>query len=123
MSERRAEYDNRLSASGAFNIRAEKSEAQETVDVCFARANELLRARNFAGSIVWLRKCVDLAPGEAKYHTMLARSLSTVAEYRNEAMLHYNKAIELDPWNAAALFQLGRTIRTDTPAVARASAV
>jgi tetratricopeptide (TPR) repeat protein len=75
--------------------------------VCFVRASELLRARNFAGSIVWLRKCVDLAPGDSKYHAMLARSLSTLAEYRDEAILHYEKAIELDPWNAAALFQLG----------------
>src|SRR6202034_4130219 len=51
--EKRAEYDNKLAETGVFNIRTGKSESQETVDVCFVRANELLRARNFAGSIVW----------------------------------------------------------------------
>jgi tetratricopeptide (TPR) repeat protein len=33
------------------------------------------------------------------YHALLARSLGTVAQYRKEAIEHFETAIELDPWN------------------------
>jgi curved DNA-binding protein CbpA len=102
--EKRAAYDKKLAASGAFSLHREATEARETLEECFVRASECLRARNFVGSVVWLRKCVDLAPNDAKYHAVLARSLATVPQYHNEAMKHFEKAIELDPWNAK--FQL-----------------
>jgi tetratricopeptide (TPR) repeat protein len=36
---------------------------------------------------------------------VLARSLSTIIAYRNEAIERFQKAIELDPWNVDAYFQ------------------
>jgi tetratricopeptide (TPR) repeat protein len=102
--ERRASYDKQLAASGTFGLHRDKTASQETIEACFNRATECLRARNFVGSIGWLRKCVDIAPDEAKYHAMLAHSLATVARYRNEAIEHFEKAIELDPWNPAVYF-------------------
>ena len=54
--------------------------------------------------MVWLRKCVVIAPNDATYHALLARSLSTVAQYRNESLEHFDKAIELDPWNVRIYF-------------------
>ena len=105
--QRRADYDAKLASSGTFNLERERTESRESVEEYLARANECLRAKNLAGSITWLRKCVERAPEEAKYRAMLARSLASVAVYRKEAIEHFQKAIELDPWNATAYFQFG----------------
>jgi curved DNA-binding protein CbpA len=92
--EKRAAYDKRLSASGGFSMHREKT-----------RANECLRAKNFVGSVVWLRKCVEVMPEHALHHAMLARSLGTIPQYRNEAIEHFQKAIELDPWRELVYVQ------------------
>lgn len=103
--EKRARYDKQLVSAGAFTLGQDKTESQETVDECLARAKESLRAHNFAGSILWLRKCVEIAPDVAKYHAMLARSLAALPQYRQEAIGCFEKAIELDPWNTSTYFQ------------------
>jgi tetratricopeptide (TPR) repeat protein len=104
---KRASYDKMLAVSGAFNLQRGKTESRETVEECLNRANECLRAKNFAGSIVWLRKCVRRAPDGGKYHAMLARSLATIRAYRYEAIEHFQRAIDLDPWDITAYFQFG----------------
>ncbi len=96
--EKRAAYDKSLAAVGGFTMHRERTGAEESIDVWFKRASECLRAKNFVGSIVWLRKCVENAPDQALYHAMLARSLGTVPQYRNEAIEQFQKAIDLDPW-------------------------
>jgi tetratricopeptide (TPR) repeat protein len=103
--QKRIVYDKRLAASGNFSLHRGKTATQYTIDECAGRASECLSAKNFVGSINWLRKCVEAAPDEAKYHAALARSLSTVIAYRNEAIEHFQKAIELDPWNVDVYFQ------------------
>jgi CheY-like chemotaxis protein len=108
----RAQYDRQLAESGAFAIGRGKSEKQVTAEDCLEKAKECLRAKNFAGSITWLRKCVEIAPGESKYHAMLARSLAAVPTYRPDAVRHYEQAIVLDPWNTSAYFQLGELFET-----------
>ncbi len=108
----RAKYDKQLTESGAFVIGRGKSQKQVTAEDCLEKAKECLRGKNFAGSITWLHKCVEIAPGESKYHAMLARSLAAVPTYRPEAVQHYEKAIELDPWNTSAYFQLGELFET-----------
>lgn len=64
-----------------------------------------MRARNFVGSVVWLRKCVEIAPADAKYHALLARSLATIPQYRHEAIERFERAVELDPLNSTVFFQ------------------
>src|ERR1700680_524383 len=103
--QKRIAYDRRLAASGSLSLHRGKTATQCTIDECARRAGECLSAKNFVGSISWLRKCVVAAPDEAKYHAALARSLSTIIAYRNEAIEHFQKAIELDPWNVDAYFQ------------------
>ena len=103
--QKRIAYDRRLAASGSFSLHRGKTATQYTIDECARRAGECLSAKNFVGSISWLRKCVMAAPDDAKYHAALARSLSTIVAYRNEAIEHFKKAIELDPWNVDAYFQ------------------
>ncbi len=105
--EKRAAYDKQIAAAGAFTLGQEKTETEETVDACLTRAKQALRARNFAGSILWLRKCVEIAPDVAKHHAMLARSLAAIPQYRQDAVRHFSLAIELDEWNTSTYFQFG----------------
>jgi tetratricopeptide (TPR) repeat protein len=106
-AEKRAAYDKQIAAAGAFTLGQEKTETEETVDECLTRAKQALRARNFAGSILWLRKCVEIAPNVAKHHAMLARSLAAIPQYRQDAVRHFSLALELDEWNTSTYFQFG----------------
>lgn len=103
--DKRATYDLQLAESGAFQLRRAKTAAQQNLEEYLGRASEHLRANNFTGSVIWLRKCVEIAPGEAKYRALLARSLATIPQYRDEAIEHFEWAIELDPWNLNVLGQ------------------
>ncbi len=103
--EKRAKYDAHLSASGAHSLRRGKTASQETIEQCFGRASECIRAGNFVGSIVWLRKCAEMSPDEARYHALLARSLSSVPRYREEAIEEFQRAIALDPLNTVPYIQ------------------
>jgi len=101
----RAKYDSRIEASGVHSLRRTKTTSQETIEQCFGHATECLRAGNFVGSIVWLRKCAEMAPEEARYHALLARSLSGVTQYREEAIEEFERAIALDPLNTVPYLQ------------------
>jgi Domain of unknown function (DUF4388)/DnaJ domain/PilZ domain len=103
----RAAYDKQIAAAGAFTLGQEKTESEATVDECLTRAKQALRARNFAGSILWLRKCVEIAPNVAKHHAMLGRSLAAFPQYRQDAVRHFSLALELDQWNTSTYFQFG----------------
>jgi curved DNA-binding protein CbpA len=104
--EKRGLYDRQLEHSGAFDLHRNKTQSQTIIEDSLARARECLRADNFVGSIVWLRKCVEMAPDDAAYHTMLARSLGKVVQYQHKAIAHFRKAIELDPWKLDSYLQL-----------------
>ena len=108
--EKRAAYDKRLAAMGGFSMHREKTGTEESIDEWLNRANECLRAQNFVGSIVWLRKCHEAAPESALYLAMLARSLGTIAQYEEEAVGLFQKAIELDPWKVPVYLQFAELL-------------
>jgi curved DNA-binding protein CbpA len=108
--EKRAAYDKSLAAAGGFSMQREKTGAEESIDEWMNRANECLRANNFVGSIVWLRKCHEAAPESALYLAMLARSLGTISQYENEAVELFQKAIDLDPWKVPVYLQFGELL-------------
>lgn len=108
--EKRAAYDKRLAAMGGFSMHREKTGTRESIEEWLERANECLRAQNFVGSIVWLRKCVEAAPEHALYRALLARSLGTVPQYHDEAIEHFQKAIELDPWKEPVYVQFAELL-------------
>lgn len=70
------------------------------------QARECFQARNYGGSIRWLRKALEIQPNSSQNRALLARSLSAVPSYRTEAIEHFQKAIEINPLNAAVHFQL-----------------
>ncbi len=77
-----------------------RTETEESLDECSKLAANCHRDDNFEGAIFWLRKCVNQAPDVATYHASLAGSLMMQTHRRREAVQHFEKAIELDPWNA-----------------------
>ncbi len=103
----RHKYDEKLAQGGAFALRGQESDAQKTAEDCLAKARECSRAMNYGGAILWMRKAVALEPGSARYRAILARSLSSVSQFRREAMAQLQKAEELDPWNVSVHLQLG----------------
>jgi curved DNA-binding protein CbpA len=102
----RRKYDQQLAASGAFTLGRQQSQAQKTAEECLAEARQHIRAQNIGGTILWLRKAVELEPNSAKYLALLARSLATVASFRREAAEHLQRAAELDPLNTGVRLQL-----------------
>lgn len=105
--EERAKYDAKLATHGTFSLRGQESDAQRTAEECLLKARECSRANNYGGAILLMRKAVLLEPKSAKYRALLARSLSSVQQFRREALEQLQKAEELDPWNIEVHLQLG----------------
>jgi len=117
----REKYDAKLAEGGTFALRGQESDAQKTAEDCLVKARECSRAMNYGGAILWLRKAVVLEPNSAKYRALLARSLSSVTQFRREALEQLQKAEELDPWNTSVHLQLGELYEeTNLPWRARA---
>ncbi len=108
--ETRAAYDKALAQMGGLSIHRARRATEESVEGWLERANQCLRAKNFAGSVVWLRKCVEAAPEHPLYHAMLARSLATLPQYHNGAIEHFQKAIDLDPWKEPVYLQFAELL-------------
>jgi tetratricopeptide (TPR) repeat protein len=103
--EKRAAYDKSLLELGVHSIHRAKAGSDESIEGWLRRANQCLRAKNSAGSVVWLRKCAEPAPQHVLYHAMLARSLATIPQCRNEAVEHFQRAIDLNPLDEKVYFQ------------------
>ena len=84
-----------------------RSEAEESIDDSVKLAVNCQRDANIPGAIFWLRKCIILAPKDAKHRMSLGVILATMPLHRREAVEQLNKAVELDAWNADAYLQLG----------------
>jgi tetratricopeptide (TPR) repeat protein len=108
--EKRAAYDKRLAAMGGFSMHREKTGTEESIGEWMNRAKECLRAENFVGSIIWLRKCHEASPESALYLAMLARSLGTIAQYEEEAVDLFQKSLELDPWKVPVYLQFAELL-------------
>jgi curved DNA-binding protein CbpA len=102
----RREYDRGLAASGAFSLGRFRTEMQQTTEEYVAAGRKCFRAKDYGGSIHWLRKAVDMEPASSTYHTLLARSLAAVPAYQRQALDHLLKALELDSLNLAAHSQI-----------------
>jgi len=108
--EKRAAYDKRIAAGGGFSMHREKTDLEESIQEWLKRATECLRAKNYLGSVVWLRKCIQLSPDNALYHATLARSLATIPQYHEEAVEHFQIAIKLDRWREPVYIQFAELL-------------
>ncbi len=84
------------------------------------KAQECMAERNFAGSILWLHHAIEAEPNSSSHRAMLGRCLSTIPEYRREAVEQFEMAIDLDPRNLAAHLDYGELLeRLNVPWRAR----
>jgi curved DNA-binding protein CbpA len=96
-------------ARGAYDRKLiqRKTEAEATLEECEKLAVNAIRDKNVEGAIFWGRKCVTFAPEVAKYRFQLASHLALLPHYHREAVEHFQKGTELDPWNTAGYLQFG----------------
>ena len=102
----REAYDRTLVATGTFTLSRHADDAQQTTEQYVQAGRQCFHAKDYGGSILWLRKAVHNEPQSGLYHSLLARSLSMVPTYRREAMEHLEKAVTLDPTNIDAHLQI-----------------
>jgi len=75
----------------------------------YGRGQELLESGDFDGAIDALKVAVEQNPLEPDYHTLYGVALFRSDTSRSlEARSHINRALAIDPNNAAALGELGR---------------
>jgi tetratricopeptide (TPR) repeat protein len=104
--ESKKQYDSRL----IRQLRQESSEPQGSALACLERSRECLAVKNYIGSILWLRRAIEVEPHSSPYRTMLGHSLAAVPEYRHEAVEQFQKAIELDPSHIPAHFHYAQML-------------
>ena len=104
--ESRKQYDSRLVQKLQPGAWVPHHSAQE----CLEKSRECLAEKNYIGSILWLRRAIEVEPDSSSYRTMLGHSLAAVPEYRHEAIEQFERAIELDPSQIAAHFQYAQML-------------
>jgi tetratricopeptide (TPR) repeat protein len=88
----------------------QEAEMDPQAQECLTQAESCLTEKNYVGSILWLRRAVEVEPRCSKYRAMLGRSLAAVPEYRHEAIEQFERAIELDSLNVDAHFQYAQLL-------------
>jgi tetratricopeptide (TPR) repeat protein len=85
-------------------------EIQKSAQECLERSRECLNVKNYIGSILWLRRALEMEPHSSDYRAMLGHSLAAVPEYRHEAVEQFQMAIKLNPMHIAAHFQQAQVL-------------
>lgn len=91
-------------------ISEEHQRAQILPQECLKNAQKCVGVKNYVGSIVWLRRAIDMEPRSSQYRTMLGRSLAAIPEYRYEAVEQFERAIRLDSLNISAHLQYAQLL-------------
>jgi len=91
-------------------IQQDPSELQRMAQECMEKSRECLAVKNYAASILWLRRAIEADPTSSQVRTMLGHSLAAIPEYRHEAVEQFEKALELDPTFIAAHFQYAQML-------------
>jgi tetratricopeptide (TPR) repeat protein len=105
-TESKKHYDSRLIS----RPQQDSSEVQQTANECLKRSRECMVVKNYIGSILWLRRVIEIEPQSSSFRAMLGHSLAAVPEYRHEAVEQFQIAIKLDPTHIAAHFQYAQTL-------------
>jgi curved DNA-binding protein CbpA len=79
---------------------------EELASDAFARARPALEAGRLDEAVSLLRAAAHHAPGEARYHAALGRTLARVQGAAREAVQSLERATQLDPRDVSALADL-----------------
>jgi tetratricopeptide (TPR) repeat protein len=100
------EYDLRLADTVEERPLSSGKLAQGYLD----KALECIAEKNVSGCILWLHRAIEYEPNCSSHREMLGRCLSTIPEYRREAVEEFELAIELDPRNISAHIHYGEML-------------
>lgn len=101
----KAQYDSNLR-----RISEKQSEPKRMAAQYLEKAKQCMAEENYIGSILWLRRAIEIEPNSSTYRAMLGLSLAHVPEYRREAAEQFEIAFELDPSNLTAHLYYARTL-------------
>ena len=101
----------------------ELHDSRKLTEGFLAKAHQCMAEKNFAGCILWLHRAIESEPNSSSHRAMLGRCLSSIPEYRREAVQQFEMAIELDPRNLTAHLHYGRVARGLECALAGAVAI
>lgn len=99
----RAEYDASLN-------RPKEAPPAEIGRTSFARGMEHYEKKDYHAAVELLRTAVHHVPGEARYHAALGMALAKNPHWVREAIQSAEKAIQLDPKNAAYHVELAELL-------------
>jgi curved DNA-binding protein CbpA len=102
-------YDLQLAQAGALKAASGSAGGQPT-EQYIENARACLGAKNYAGSILWMRRAVEMEPNSSTYRAMLGVSLIQVPEYRREALEQFEIAVGIDPHNIEAHYQYAQAL-------------
>jgi curved DNA-binding protein CbpA len=95
----RQEYD-------AARARPAPRTPEELAAAAWSRAQTLLEEGSIEQAVAELRVCVHHADDQPRYHAALGRALVQLPSSAREAMAHLERAVALEPGDAAALVDL-----------------
>lgn len=88
----------------------ELHDSRKLTEGFLAKAHQCMAEKNFAGCILWLHRAIESEPNSSSHRAMLGRCLSSIPEYRREAVQQFEMAIELDPRNLTAHLHYGELL-------------
>lgn len=103
-------YDVQLASRSDLRNASRIATGQGSVEQFIESARACLKASNYAGSILWLRRAIEVVPGSCAYRVMLANTLIRIPEYRREALEQFEIAIHIDPYDIEAHFHYGQAL-------------
>lgn len=104
------QYDMHLEHRGGMRQASRRPAAEGGVEQFIESARTCLKVGNYAGSILWLRRAIEIVPDSCAYRVMLANTLIRVPEYRREALEQFEIAIQIDPYDVAAHFDYAQAL-------------
>ena len=105
---KRADYDARGDGSAPDIDTAALAQAE----TFFRKGEILIRMGDFRGALEYVQSAVELWPDECAYQSGLGWALYKQPQSDHErALVHLEKAVELDDSDAVALFRLGMVVR------------
>jgi tetratricopeptide (TPR) repeat protein len=106
--DKRANYD----ARGSSEELMVDTRALAQAETAYRKGEILIRMGDFRGALEYLEPAVELWPDECEYQSALGWALHKQPKSDPErALVHLERAVELDDSDAAALFRLGTVLR------------
>ena len=86
----------------------EEKDRVETAKSNYKLGKSLYEQKAYAMAVSALKEAIRLDPGKASYYLQLGLCQVKIPQLRREAEANFQKAVELEPWNAEHYAAMGR---------------